>query len=44
MHGEEGDPPQGTKPPDFNVIVPMRPDERQDQFDAGVGGVTRRKG
>ena len=44
MRGEEGDPPQGTKPPDFNVIVPMRPDERQDQFDAGVGGVTRRKG
>jgi len=44
MRGEEGDPPQGTKPPDFNVIVPMRPDERQEQFDAGVGGVTRRKG
>jgi hypothetical protein len=44
MHGEEGDPPQGTKPPEFNVIVPMRPDERQEQFDAGVGGVTRRKG
>ena len=44
MHGEEGDPPEGTKPPDFNVIVPMRPDERQEQFDAGVGGVTRRRG
>jgi hypothetical protein len=44
MHGEEGKPPQGTKPPEFNVIVPMRPDERQDQFDAGVGGVTRRRG
>jgi hypothetical protein len=44
MHGEEGDPPQGTKPPEFNVIVPMRPDERQEQFDAGVGGVTRRRG
>ena len=25
--------------PDFNVIVPLRPDERQEQFDAGVGGV-----
>ena len=44
MHGEEGDPPEGTKPPEFNVIVPMRPDERQEQFDAGVGGVTRRRG
>jgi len=44
MHGEEGEPPQGTKPPEFNVIVPMRPDERQEQFDAGVGGVTRRRG
>ncbi len=44
MHGEEGDPPQGTKPPEFNVIVPLRPDERQEQFDAGVGGVTRRRG
>ena len=44
MHGEEGNPPQGTKPPEFNVIVPMRPDERQEQFDAGVGGVTRRRG
>jgi hypothetical protein len=44
MQGEEGDPPQGTKPPEFNVIVPMRPDERQEQFDAGSGGSTRRKG
>jgi hypothetical protein len=44
MQGEEGEPPKGTKPPEFNVIVPMRPDERQEQFDAGVGGVTRRRG
>jgi len=44
MHGEEGQPPQGTKPPDFNVIVPMRPDERQDQFEAGVSGPPPRKG
>jgi hypothetical protein len=44
MHGEEGEPPQGTKPPEFNVIVPMRPDERQEQFDAGVGGVAKRRG
>ncbi len=44
MHGEEGNPPEGTQPPEFNVIVPLRPDERQEQFDAGVGGVTRRRG
>ena len=44
MHGEEGNPPEGTKPPEFNVIVPMRPDERQEQFEAGEGGVTRRRG
>lgn len=44
MHGEDGDPPAGTDPQEFNVIVPMRPDERQEQFDAGVGGVTRRRG
>jgi hypothetical protein len=44
MHGDEGNPPQGTKPPEFNVIVPMRPDERQEQFEAGEGGVTRRRG
>jgi hypothetical protein len=44
MHGEEGNPPEGTKPPEFNVIVPMRPEERQEQFEAGEGGVTRRRG
>jgi hypothetical protein len=44
LHGDEGNPPQGTKPPEFNVIVPMRPDERQEQFDAGVGGVVKRRG
>lgn len=44
LHGDEGNPPQGTKPAEFNVIVPMRPDERQEQFDAGVGGVVKRKG
>ena len=44
MHGDEGNPPQGTKPPEFNVIVPLRPDERQEQFDAGEGGVMRRRG
>jgi hypothetical protein len=44
MHGEAGEPPEGTKAPDFNVIVPMRPDERQDQFEAGSGSAPVRKG
>jgi hypothetical protein len=44
MQGEEGSPPQGTKPPEFNVIVPMRPDERQEQFDAGESGPAKRRG
>ena len=44
QQGQPGEPPQGTRPPDFNVIVPMRPDERQEQFDAGVGEITRRRG
>ena len=42
--GERGSPPPDTKPPEFNVIVPMRPDERRDQFEAGSGNVPVRKG
>jgi hypothetical protein len=42
--GERGSPPPNTKPPEFNVIVPMRPDERRDQFEAGSGSVPVRKG
>lgn len=42
--GEAGSPPPDTTPNDFNVIVPMRPDERQDQLDAGTGSVPVRKG
>ncbi|MBI4263984.1 MAG: hypothetical protein HY657_06400 [Acidobacteria bacterium] len=42
--GEAGSPPPNTRPSDFNVIVPLRPDERQDQFDAGAGTAPARKG
>jgi len=42
--GEAGAPPPESTPSDFNVIVPMRPDERQDQLDAGSGSVPVRKG
>ncbi|MEQ1574991.1 MAG: hypothetical protein ABL993_12170 [Vicinamibacterales bacterium] len=44
MQGEEGAPPEGTKKGDFNVIVPLRPDEREDQLDPGSGAEIRRKG
>lgn len=42
--GDEGAPPPETVPGEFNVIVPLRPDERQDQFKAGSGSVPVRKG
>ncbi len=44
MQGEEGEPPEGTPKSDFNVIVPLRPDERQEQLDPGAGATFQRKG
>lgn len=44
MQGEEGDPPEGTQKSDFNVIVPLRPEERQEQLDPGAGATFQRKG
>ena len=43
MHGAQGAPPPDTAPGDFNVLVPMRPDERG-EFEAGAGGVRQRQG
>jgi len=43
MQGGEGAPPPDTAPADFNVIVPMSPDERG-EFEAGAGSVQRRVG
>jgi hypothetical protein len=43
MQGGEGAPPPDTAPAEFNVIVPMSPDERG-EFEAGAGSVQRRVG
>ena len=42
--GDEGGPPPDTTPSQFNVIVPLDPDERRDQLDAGLGKGPARKG
>jgi hypothetical protein len=42
--GDEGGPPPDTSPTEFNVIVPLAPDERRDQQDAGLGKAPARKG
>ena len=44
VHGEHGNPPVDTPPDQFNVIVPLRPEERGDQMKAGAGGQKTRKG
>jgi hypothetical protein len=44
MQGEQGDPPEGTRKSDFNVIVPLRPEERQEQMDPGAGAEFKRQG
>jgi len=44
MHGEKGSPPTQTKPGEFNIIVPLRPEERDEQLDPGAGVVPERKG
>jgi len=44
MQGEPGEPPKGTPKSDFNVIVPLRPEERQEQLDPGAGAEFKRKG
>ena len=42
--GDEGTPPPDTPAQEFNVIVPLQPDERRDQLDAGSGKPPARKG
>jgi len=44
MQGEQGEPPKGSRQSDFNVIVPLRPEERQEQMDPGAGAEFKRKG
>ncbi len=44
IHGEKGTPPKNTPPDTFNVIVPLKPEERGDLMKAGVSGPRQRKG
>ncbi len=44
VHGEEGAPPENTPQQEFQVIVPLRPDERGDQMKAGTGAPRIRRG
>jgi hypothetical protein len=44
MHGEKGEPPAQTKPGEINIIVPLTPEERQEQIDPQAGTVPQRKG
>lgn len=44
MHGRAGAPPKGSDSRSFKMIVPMRPDERQQAEEAGRSGKRTRKG
>ncbi len=44
MHGRAGAPPAGSDTRAFKMIVPMRPDERQQAEEAGRSGRRARKG
>ncbi len=44
MNGEKGSPPPQTKPAEFNIIVPLRPEERQEQAEPGASAAPQRKG
>jgi hypothetical protein len=44
IHGGAGAPPADGDTKKFKMIVPMRPDERQEAEKAGKGGVKQRKG
>jgi len=44
IHGRPGAPPKGVNMGGFRVLVPQRSDERNDNPEAGKGGVTQRKG
>lgn len=44
LHGQPGAPPPGVSMSQFKMVVPMRPDERKEQPEAGKGPVKVRKG
>ena len=43
INGDKGSPPKETTPREFNIIVPLQPDERQDQSPQ-AGSTPQRKG
>ena len=43
-HGEQGAPPEETPAEEFNVIVPLRPEERGELMKAGASAGRQRKG
>lgn len=44
LHGQPGAPPPGVSMSQFKMVVPMRPDERKEQPEAGRGPAKVRKG
>ena len=44
VHGDEGAPPIDTEEEDFNVIIPLRPEERDELMKAGSGRQPKRRG
>lgn len=44
VHGDHGSPPADMPKDQFNVIVPLNPDERGEQMKAGTGSGKTRKG
>ena len=44
VHGDEGAPPIDTEEEDFNVIIPLRPEERDELMKAGSGRRPKRRG
>jgi hypothetical protein len=44
IHGDKGQPPTDMPPEQFNVIVPLKPEERGELMRAGTSGPVRRKG
>ena len=44
VHGDEGAPPIDAEGEDFNVIIPLRPEERDELMKAGSGRQPKRRG
>lgn len=44
VHGQQGSPPNDTPSDQFNIIVPLRPEERGELMKAGTGATRQRKG